>query len=451
MAEGGYASFSVGQEASFRHKVTADDVETFAQLSGDRNQLHMDDASAKAKGFEGRLVHGLLASSLFSRLVGMHLPGKDALYLSQDLHFRRPIMIGQELVVKGTITKKMDLFKVLTLQTTIMDAEGMVCISGTAKVKVLGGGKYVFDDVTKEYPLFARTAAYLEKQSYFYRPNLVKIKEMGMDLPFAERWCEHCWNDVGKDEKAYFKQVHALIDFSLEFLRLQLILKRTGTYLYKSYAEVEENVYNDPTRKLTGPWYMWALYFSQIFWITHWNVLKFFHRAFIPQKGTGAVLEVPTGTGIFLAEFLKKSDGWKGIGIDLSDSSIQFTKKVLDWSRVAERTHIIKGDLFDYQPKERFDRIMCGEFLEHVEDPVRVLKTLRSLVKPEGKVFLTVAVYASMIDHIYLYHSAEEVRVHIREAGFCVDEELVQAVFQKDKPEEKDVPLNYCAILSPAE
>jgi hypothetical protein len=52
-----------------------------------------------------------------------------------------------------------------------------------------------------------------------------------------------------------------------------------------------------------------------------------------------------------------------------------------------------------------------------------------------------------MIDHIYLYYSADDVRDHIREAGFLPEKELVQAVFEKVSPEGRNTPVNYCAIL----
>jgi len=99
---------------------------------------------------------------------------------------------------------------------------------------------------------------------------------------------------------------------------------------------------------------------------------------------------------------------------------------------------------------EKFDKIMCGEFLEHVEDPVGILTKLNQLLKDDGKLFLTAAVWAAHIDHIYLYNNAEEVRNHIRKAGFLIEKELVQASFEKDEadPEKSKIPVSYAAILS---
>jgi 2-polyprenyl-3-methyl-5-hydroxy-6-metoxy-1,4-benzoquinol methylase len=310
----------------------------------------------------------------------------------------------------------------------------------------------VFDAQREAYPLFWAAANHLESNCYFFKDVLAKLNRIGIDYPFAEELCRNCYHYSRKDKKTYLENVHSLIEFSVEFLRLQMHLHKTGGYLYKNFKEVEDNVYNNPNRKLSGPWYTWALYFSQIFWVTHWNVMKFFRSVYCKtDKETGEALEVPTGTGIFITLFLNYNPGWRGTGVDLSDSAIAFTKDVLSWYHIEpERMSLIKDNIYTWQTEKRFDRILCGEFLEHLEDPLGVLKKLHSLLKPDGKVFITVAVYASMIDHIYLYRSADEVRKHIREAGLVPTQELVQAVFEKRDPEGRDTPVNYCAILEKA-
>jgi 2-polyprenyl-3-methyl-5-hydroxy-6-metoxy-1,4-benzoquinol methylase len=102
------------------------------------------------------------------------------------------------------------------------------------------------------------------------------------------------------------------------------------------------------------------------------------------------------------------------------------------------------------ESNEKYDRILCGEFLEHLEDPFSALKKLKSLLTNGGKLFITVAVWAAHIDHIFLYESSDQVREHIRKAGFKIEKELVQAVFEKDEtdPEKEKIPVSYAAILS---
>lgn len=79
----------VEQDVTF----TGADLDAFARLSGDRAAVHFDPAFATTRGFPGRIVHGLLISSRFSRLMGMFLPGEESVILSLTLQYRRPIAV----------------------------------------------------------------------------------------------------------------------------------------------------------------------------------------------------------------------------------------------------------------------------------------------------------------------------------------------------------------------
>lgn len=310
----------------------------------------------------------------------------------------------------------------------------------------------IFDDVKDRYPYYAATAAMLEDSCYFFKNTLRTIRNIPPNYEFGERLCRDAFLLSGEDWKVYGERVRTLVDFSIEFLQLQLQLEKTGKYPFASFAEVEKHVYQDPQRALKGPWYMWALYFSMAFWETHAKVFDFFLTSFVPTgMKEGRVLEVPCGTGLFISYFLQGNPDWIGTGVDIGETSISFTKMTLGQHGLGtDRCTILNQDLFTYQPAQLFDRIMCGEFLEHVEDPLRVLKLLKSFLAPGGKIFLTAAVWASMIDHIYLYKSAEEVRVHIREAGLTIEKELVQNVFANKNPDQEKTPINYCSILTHA-
>uniref|UniRef100_A0A1J3KAS9 (R)-specific enoyl-CoA hydratase n=1 Tax=Noccaea caerulescens TaxID=107243 RepID=A0A1J3KAS9_NOCCA len=75
---------------------SSEDVKAYAEVSRDWNPLHFDPESARKAGFENRLVHGMLVSSMFPRIISTHFPG--AVYVSQSLHFRSPVYIGDEIL-----------------------------------------------------------------------------------------------------------------------------------------------------------------------------------------------------------------------------------------------------------------------------------------------------------------------------------------------------------------
>ena len=98
-----FASLQVGDQATFERRISEDDVQAFADLSGDQNPLHMDDGYARSASFAGRVVHGMFLAGLVSRLVGMQLPGKRALLMKESLEFKKPVYCGDTVKVEGVV------------------------------------------------------------------------------------------------------------------------------------------------------------------------------------------------------------------------------------------------------------------------------------------------------------------------------------------------------------
>ena len=96
----------------------------------------MDEQYAKKTKFGKRVCHGMLLASFFSRLVGMYLPGKNALYFTQNLNFVEPCFIGDIIVVKGEVVDKSEATRMVKLKTTIKNHEGKLLIEGTAQVLI---------------------------------------------------------------------------------------------------------------------------------------------------------------------------------------------------------------------------------------------------------------------------------------------------------------------------
>jgi phosphate acetyltransferase/phosphate butyryltransferase len=105
-----FEDIQVGSAASFERTVTTSDIESFAALSGDFNPLHTDPAYASQTNFQKPIAQGMFLGALCSALVGMHLPGKRCLYLSQSLAFRNPVFADDTLLVEGKITAKSESF-----------------------------------------------------------------------------------------------------------------------------------------------------------------------------------------------------------------------------------------------------------------------------------------------------------------------------------------------------
>jgi 3-hydroxybutyryl-CoA dehydratase len=132
-----FSDISVGMTAEFTVSITESLVESFCTLSGDSNPLHMDEDYAKTTPFGGRIAHGQISACLFSRLIGMHLPGKYALYLSQTSQFRSPLRIGMETLVRGTVLQVSPATHTIVIQTQVINIEdNSLLTDGQALVKV---------------------------------------------------------------------------------------------------------------------------------------------------------------------------------------------------------------------------------------------------------------------------------------------------------------------------
>ena len=123
-----FEDLSIGDSAEMSFAVTESVIEKFAEVSGDDNPVHLDEAYAKTTPFGTRIAHGMLSAGYISATIGTKLPGYGSIYLSQTMRFRRPVKIGDEVVVRAVITA--------------LDAErGRATIETTASV----GGKPVVE------------------------------------------------------------------------------------------------------------------------------------------------------------------------------------------------------------------------------------------------------------------------------------------------------------------
>ncbi|MBX9740973.1 MAG: MaoC family dehydratase [Beijerinckiaceae bacterium] len=100
-----FEDLSLGMRETIMKTVMADDVVGFATLSGDHNPIHLSDHFARKTRFGGRIAHGLYTASLISAVLGMRLPGPGAVYLSQTLHFRGPVRIGDVVIVSVEVAE----------------------------------------------------------------------------------------------------------------------------------------------------------------------------------------------------------------------------------------------------------------------------------------------------------------------------------------------------------
>jgi len=128
--------FKPGDTASISKTITDDDIQKFADASGDHNPLHLDDEFAKSTRFGRRIAHGMLSASLISAVIANQLPGQGSIYLGQTLKFVAPVFPGDTITARVTVISIRDDKLVMKLETVCSNQHGEVVIKGEATVLV---------------------------------------------------------------------------------------------------------------------------------------------------------------------------------------------------------------------------------------------------------------------------------------------------------------------------
>ena len=128
-----FEDLSEGQSAEMTREASAAVVEAFAQLSGDLNPLHLDEAYAKTTSFGGRIAHGMLAAAYISAVIGTKLPGPGSVYLNQSLRFRRPVRLGDVVTTRVTV-KALDAKRGHVTFATVCEVNGKTVVDGEALI-----------------------------------------------------------------------------------------------------------------------------------------------------------------------------------------------------------------------------------------------------------------------------------------------------------------------------
>lgn len=100
-----FEDLSIGMTEVYSKTVSSSDVVGFAEITGDRNPIHLSEHFAARTPFKGRIAHGLYTAGLISAVIGTRLPGPGAIYISQTLRFLAPVKIGDTVEAIVEVTK----------------------------------------------------------------------------------------------------------------------------------------------------------------------------------------------------------------------------------------------------------------------------------------------------------------------------------------------------------
>jgi len=130
-----FEDLALGMTETLHKTIDSSDVVGFAEVTGDRNPIHLSEHFAAKTPFGTRIAHGLYTASLISAVLGTRLPGPGAVYISQTLHFRAPVKIGDTVEVSVTVAELMP-EKCRARLACACTVDGETVLDGEAWVKV---------------------------------------------------------------------------------------------------------------------------------------------------------------------------------------------------------------------------------------------------------------------------------------------------------------------------
>jgi len=225
----------------------------------------------------------------------------------------------------------------------------------------------------------------------------------------GDDWCQTLANgyiaflvDVNRSQKEYERDLH---------------------YRSSSYAEVFAQTYDDPEFMAD---YHWGVYVTTFAWEHHLLIYDFFLRHFIPsmrenQNVTpGRLLDLGCGSGIWSTLVLRELENWHSTMVDISATTIGLTRRTLTCAGLSSRTDLREDDALRFRGEKAFDAGISCFLLEHLETPRLLLDNLRNALGERRLAFVTTAITAAEIDHIFEFRRESEVVNLAEQAGFRV-------------------------------
>ncbi|MBJ18191.1 MAG: hypothetical protein CL933_02090 [Deltaproteobacteria bacterium] len=279
-------------------------------------------------------------------------------------------------------------------------------------------------------------------QSNFLKSSLDDITPEELDdLGEYLQFCDRKSLDV-----AYLAECYDII--VRDTLREQMFFQRHKRYRYSTFAEVADAVYFDDAymRK-----YMHGLAITAWLWPNHREMHRYFANS-IPTDREGRYLEIGPGHGVYMSTAMNRSRYGFFEGVDLSPTSVEMTTALLQSRDVPDDVRyeiyccdMLEGDL----RHDRYDAIVMGEVLEHVEEPLLFLERIGRLAADDAFIFVTTPINAPAIDHIQLFRSPEVLENLVARAGLSVRESrLIPYPGQTTEESlEQRLPINVALVL----
>ncbi len=119
----------------YKTNFTQQDVEAYAELTGDKNPVHLNRTVGEKSEFGYQVVYGMLIGCAFSKVFGTMWPGEDSVYLQQDMIFLKPVAVGKDYLIKCRCTDIDHVNAIGTLVCYLKDENGTDYVRVSARIR----------------------------------------------------------------------------------------------------------------------------------------------------------------------------------------------------------------------------------------------------------------------------------------------------------------------------
>lgn len=209
-------------------------------------------------------------------------------------------------------------------------------------------------------------------------------------------------------DRAIPRTVDAFVEFSMDVNMAQGRYEASGSYEHKSYRECYDAVYAD---KAAMDDYLWGVYLTNFLWVHHLELSAFFETRFVaklPERA--ALIELAPGHGGWGLVAMHRRPDARLEGFDISPSSIEIARSLAAAAGLAGRARYELRDALDLtsHPAGSADACICNFLVEHLEQPDRLFEVIEHVLAPGGKAFVSGALTAAQVDHIYEFRRESE-------------------------------------------
>lgn len=208
------------------------------------------------------------------------------------------------------------------------------------------------------------------------------------------------------------------IHFVNDVNRSQHQYEKDRKYKSKSYAEVYAGVYDNAAYMEN---YHWGVFTTTFAWEHHLKLYKYFVEHFVDQLGeSGELLDLGSGSGIWSLLLLRNKMGWRSTGIDISEYSVNTASQLSSAAGLSTKAGFIVEDALKYKLGKKADAVISCFLLEHLEEPEKLFVNAAENLTGGGYAFVTAALTAAEIDHIFEFKRESELVSLAESSGFRV-------------------------------